>query len=99
MSSARRSAARHVVVLAILVPLAIMLAVAAFAWPSARLQPRNLPVGIVGTTATPLDRILGAGDAFDVHRYADQGAARAAIENRTVYGAFEAAPAQLTVLV
>jgi hypothetical protein len=41
--------------------------------------------------AQKLEQGLGA-DAFDVRRYADEAAARAAIEDREVYGAFVAMP-------
>ena len=61
----------------------VTLAVTAFTWPAARLQPHDLPVGVVGA-APPA---LTAGDAFEVHHYADNAAARAAIAEREVYGA------------
>lgn len=61
----------------------VALALAAFTWPAASLEPRDLPVGVVGATPTPL---ADAG-AFDVHRYATDGEARAAISDRDVYGA------------
>ena len=41
---------RQLVVVAVVLPLMIVLAVLAFAWPNARLAPRGLPVGIVGTS-------------------------------------------------
>jgi hypothetical protein len=66
-----------------------------FAWPSAKLEPRGLPVGVAGPApaVSQLERQLGANqDAFDVHRYADEAEARDAIEDREVYGAFVMTP-------
>ena len=40
---------RQLTIIAVLLPLMIVLAVLAFAWPAARIAPRDLPVGIVGT--------------------------------------------------
>ena len=61
----------------------ITLAVAAFTWPAARQSPHELPIGVVGATPAA----LADPDAFDVHRYADDAAARRAISDREVYGA------------
>ena len=63
--------------------LVIALVLAAFTWPSGRLEPRDLPIGVVG----PVPAALAHGDAFDVHRYASEADARAAIRDREVYGA------------
>ncbi len=61
----------------------VTLALAAFTWPSGSLEPRDLPVGVVGAAPAALaDR-----EAFDVHVYASEAAARAAIMDREVYGA------------
>ncbi|GAA2392752.1 hypothetical protein GCM10010420_16750 [Streptomyces glaucosporus] len=82
--------ARGIVLIAVLVPVIAALALWAFAWPAARLAPRDLPVGVAGPAAAtaPLERSLAArGGAFEVHRYAGEAAAREAIENREVYGA------------
>jgi hypothetical protein len=84
------------------VPLIVAVVLALFAWPSSRLEPRDLPIGVAGPApaADALERQLGAEEgAFDVHRYADEPEARAAIEDREVYGAFVAghgAPRVLT---
>ncbi|MFJ9041730.1 ABC transporter permease [Streptomyces sp. NPDC102406] len=86
---------------AVLVPLIAALALWAFAWPAARTAPRELPIGVAGPVAatTPLAEQLRAREgAFDVHRYADERAARAAIEGRVVYGAVVAAPDGLRLL-
>jgi hypothetical protein len=80
----------------------IVAAVLAFAWPAARLQPRDLPVGIVGSTAGDqelLDHLAAADpDAFEFRLYADDDAARRAIMHREVYGAFAVTPGHLEVL-
>ncbi|MFK4069689.1 ABC transporter permease [Streptomyces sp. NPDC029674] len=71
------------------------LALWAFAWPAARTAPRDLPLGVAGPAAAaePVTRQLEWREgAFEIHRYADEAAARAAIEDRTVYGAIVATP-------
>ena len=40
---------RQLAIISVLLPLMIVLAVLAFAWPTARIAPRHLPVGLVGT--------------------------------------------------
>ncbi|WP_329280043.1 ABC transporter permease [Streptomyces sp. NBC_01451] len=81
---------RHMIAVIVLVPALVALALWAFAWPAARTAPRDLPLGVAGpaTAVTQVERQLSAHEgAFEIHRYADEAAARAAIENRTVYGA------------
>jgi hypothetical protein len=93
---------RQLTIIAVLLPLMIVLAVLAFAWPAARIAPRHLPVGIVGTgraseqVLTGLDRSDPGG--FDVRRYADEASARAAIQHRDIYGAFAVSRGGITVL-
>ena len=58
-------------------------ALAAFLWPSGRLEPRDLPVGVVGTTPAA----LADTDRFDVTTYASPAAAREGVRDREVYGA------------
>jgi hypothetical protein len=93
---------RQLTIIAVLLPLMIVLAVLAFAWPAARIAPRHLPVGIVGTAGTServaagLDRSDPGG--FDVRRYADEASARAAIQHRDIYGAFAVSRGGITVL-
>nr|WSX77943.1 ABC transporter permease [Streptomyces sp. NBC_00899] len=93
---------RQAVVTVVGLPLVVTLAVLAYAWPAARIAPRHVPVGVVGTAAAArgaaegLQR--GAPGGFDVHRYPDQAAARSAIEHRDVYGAFVVGPGGVTVL-
>jgi hypothetical protein len=79
----------------LLVPVVVAIVLTLFAWPSANLEPRDLPIGVAGpaSAARPLEAQLRAnGDAFDVHRYANEAEARRGIEDRDVYGAFVATP-------
>ncbi|MGW7360911.1 ABC transporter permease [Streptomyces sp. NPDC054802] len=92
MSAAPR---RRVIAAMVLVPVVAALALWAFAWPAARTAPRDLPIGVAGPTAAAgqlEQRFEERGGAFDVHRYEDEAAARAAIEDRVVYGAVVAGP-------
>jgi hypothetical protein len=71
----------------VIVPIVVAVVLTLFAWPAAKAGPREVPIGVAGAPA--VERALAAqGDKFDVHRYADEAAARAAIEDREVYGAF-----------
>jgi hypothetical protein len=86
----------------LLVPLLAALVLTLFAWPSARLEPRDLPVAVAGSgqAADALAAQLSDQDGrFDVERVADEAGARAAIEDREVYGAFVAGPDGPEVLV
>ncbi|MEU8706935.1 ABC transporter permease [Streptomyces sp. NPDC048565] len=81
---------RRAVAVILLVPLIVTLSLWAFAWPAARIAPRDLPVGVAGAApaADQLQRQFEQREgAFEVHRYADEATARDAIEDRTVYGA------------
>ncbi|MCX4824920.1 ABC transporter permease [Streptomyces sp. NBC_01142] len=86
----------------VLAPMVVALALWAFAWPAARTAPRDVPIGIAGpaTAVTQLEQHLEQREGtFDIHRYADGAAARAAIEDRVVYGAVvvaDGAPQLLT---
>jgi hypothetical protein len=85
----------------VLVPLLVGVALAAFAWPAARLAPRELPVGVVAPGAAGAaveQRLARDGDAVTVHRFADRAAAEAAIADRDVYGAIIVDPEGTTVL-
>ncbi|MFI9548115.1 ABC transporter permease [Streptomyces sp. NPDC052016] len=85
-----RAPARRVIAVVVLVPLLAALALWAFAWPAARTAPRDLPLGVAGPAAAAAQveqRLRQQEGAFEIHRYADEAAARAAIEDRTVYGA------------
>lgn len=85
-SPASAAKARRELGLGTLLPLltaVIALVLATFTWPSANLNPRDLPIGVVG--AVP--RTLTDTDAYDVHRYPTAAAARAAVRDREIYGA------------
>src|SRR5688572_23085849 len=85
----------------LIVPLIVAVVLTLFAWPSSRLEPHDLPIGVTGAPAAvePLEQQLGGQEgAFDLHRYASEAEARRAIEDREVYGAFVAAPGGVTVL-
>ncbi|MFF8093652.1 ABC transporter permease [Streptomyces sp. NPDC016675] len=81
---------RHVIAVIALVPALVALTLWAFAWPAARTAPHDLPLGVAGppgAVAQVEQRLARQEGAFEIHRYADEAAARAAIEDRTVYGA------------
>ncbi|MFF7853609.1 ABC transporter permease [Streptomyces sp. NPDC007904] len=81
---------RRVAAVIVLIPVLVALALSAFAWPAARTAPRDLPLGVVGPAAAtaPVERRLERHrGAFDLRRYADEAAAREAVEDREVYGA------------
>ena len=77
----------------LIVPLIAAIVLTLFAWPTAKAGPRDLPIGVAGPPGAvqPLEQRLSAREgAFEIHRYPDEAAARAAIEDREVYGAFAA---------
>jgi ABC-2 family transporter len=91
----RNAAPRRLIAIVVLVPVLAALALWAFAWPAARTAPRDLPLGVAGPTAATAQveqRLSTHEGAFDIHRYADEAAAREAIEDRTVYGAVVVTP-------
>lgn len=93
--SDRRRALLGWAALVVLVPLVVALAVTAFTWPNARLEPRDLPIGVVGppsATAQVTERLATEPGAFEAHLYRSEAAAREAIEERTVYGAIMVEP-------
>ncbi|MFJ3905569.1 ABC transporter permease [Streptomyces sp. NPDC090025] len=94
-AAAASVARRKTVAVILLVPVVVAFALWAFAWPAARMAPRDLPLGVAGpaTATSALEQRLAAHEgAFEVHRYPDAAAARAAIEDRTVYGAVVVTP-------
>jgi len=93
---------RQLTIISVLLPLMIVLAVLAFAWPTARIAPRHLPVGLVGTGPASQQVLSGLTRSdpggFDVRLYAGEASARSAIEDRAVYGAFAVGADGITVL-
>jgi hypothetical protein len=86
----------------VMVPLVTALVLTLFAWPNARLEPRDLPIGVAGSAGAThaIEAKLSTRDgAFDVQRYGGEAAARDAIEDRRVYGAFVATASGPKVLV
>jgi hypothetical protein len=99
--SSSGSAHRPPAAAVLVVPLVVAVVLTLFAWPAARLEPRDLPVGVAGPAAAtaPIEQRLETREgAFELHRYAGEAAAREAIEDREVYGAFVATPAGPRVL-
>ncbi|WP_405689676.1 ABC transporter permease [Streptomyces sp. NBC_00057] len=86
---------RRMVAVILLIPVVVILALWAFAWPAARIAPHDLPVGVAGS-APAADRLQQQFEqregAFEVHRYASAADARHAIEDRSVYGAVAVTP-------
>jgi hypothetical protein len=83
------------------VPVIFAVTILTFAWPAARLAPRDLPFGLAGPAAQTqaIEQKIGQeGSAFDLHRYADEQAARNAIGDREIYGAAVASRTGLKVL-
>ncbi|WP_406325808.1 ABC transporter permease [Streptomyces niveus] len=81
---------RRMIGVMLLIPVIAALALTAFAWPAARSAPHDLPVGVAGpasATAPIQQGFERQPDAFEVHRYDDEAAAREAIEDRDIYGA------------
>ena len=96
---ARHPAWRQILIVAIAGPVLIALVFTAFAWPTARTAPHDLPVGLVAT-GTAGSTIAPALDAagFAVHRYSNRAEATEAIEHRDIYAAVVAASGGTTVL-
>ncbi|WP_375485396.1 ABC transporter permease [uncultured Jatrophihabitans sp.] len=93
---------RSVLIVGLLLPVVVVAAVLAFAWPAARIAPRGVPVGIVGATPAAQAAVAALDHAqpggFDFRLYPDEREARTAIEHRDVYGAFAANGRAVTVL-
>lgn len=75
----------------------------AFAWPSARTAPRDVPIGVTGSAAQVAmltERLAGASPgAFAVTHYPSQTKLEEATRNRSVYGGFALMPPAPTVVV
>jgi hypothetical protein len=95
--------AAHLTAMVLGVTALLALIVTAFAWPASEIEPRNVPVAVVG----PADAVAGfeaatAGalgeDALDVQRFDSRSDAVTAIEDREVSGAFVMGTAGVEVL-
>jgi hypothetical protein len=93
---------RQLAIVSIVLPAVVALAVLVFAWPAARVNPRDLPVGVVGADPASQQLVskLSAAEpgAFDLHLYPDTRSAESAIRNRQIYGAFVDTPGRLQIL-
>lgn len=93
---------RQMLIVSLALPTIVVAAVLAFAWPAGRLEPRDLPVGIVGTGAGSqqvIDRLTAARPGgFEFRLYDSEADARSAIAEREVYGAFAVQPGRVEVL-
>jgi hypothetical protein len=101
-AESNRTDGRPPVAAILVVPLIAAVVLTMFAWPSGRLEPRDLPIGVAGppsATGPIEDQLAAEGDAFNVHSYADENEARTAIEDREIYGAFVATPQSQKALV
>jgi hypothetical protein len=91
---------RQLLVILVALPIVVVAAVLAYAWPAGRIAPRSLPVGVVGPArdqvVAGLDRAQPGG--FHFRSFADEAAARTAVRDRDVYGAFVVGRDRITVL-
>ncbi|WP_039796800.1 hypothetical protein [Nocardia araoensis] len=73
----------------------------AFAWPAANIAPRDLPLAVTGPQAAMITGKLAehSPGAFEITTPADEAAARAAIQDREVYGAIVTGDGPPRVLV
>src|SRR5689334_21765475 len=82
----------------LIVPVVVAVVLTLFAWPTANVGPRDLPVGVASAPAIA-HGLAAEGGKFDVHRYAIEAGARAAIEDREIYGAFVGTPSGPKLLI
>ncbi|GAW47994.1 MULTISPECIES: ABC transporter permease [unclassified Nocardioides] len=96
-----RPAWRQLLTMAIALPALVGLAVLVFAWPAARTEPRQLPIGMIGASGATEHAVstIEANEpgAFDLRIYGTTSSAREAIEDREVYGAIDISGPQVTV--
>ncbi|QKG22625.1 hypothetical protein [Actinomadura verrucosospora] len=74
--------------------------ITAFAWPSAHLAPRHVPIVVTGPAAGPVAERLAQArpGAFAITTRPDEAAARKALTDRDAYGAIVTAPSGVRVL-
>jgi hypothetical protein len=91
---AERSRKPPVIAVVTLLTAVLTVLLIAFAWPAARTEPRDLPLGVAGPAAATgqISAALNQNSpgAFEIHTYADRAAAVDAIEDRDVYSAIVA---------
>lgn len=78
-----------------------LLMIVAFAWPAARVAPRDLPIVVAGPQAGAVAERLAheRPGAFEVTTRPDEAAARADLADREAYGAVVAAPSGPKMLI
>lgn len=89
-SGGSAGSAHRLLVVIVAVPLLAAFALWAFAWPAARMAPRDLPLGVAGPPAAVSQvehRLAEREGMFEVRQFTDEDAARRAIEQRKIYGA------------
>jgi hypothetical protein len=101
-SAVTRPGRRLPAIVAVVVVTVQVLFVFCLAYPPLHAEPHGVPIGLAGpprAVAQASALLRGQSDAFDVHRYPDVGAARRAISDREIYGAFAADATGPRVLV
>lgn len=92
---------RQLLIIATAIPLVVTIAVLAFTWPTARLAPHNLPIGVIGTgeasQRTALSLVQTDPGGFQLHHYADADHARTALRDRNIYAAIDATSSGATL--
>jgi hypothetical protein len=66
---------RRLIVVSVMLPLIAVLVILAFAWPAARIGPRDLPIGVVGASPTVAQLLTAAGQQIAGHPPAHTAAA------------------------
>lgn len=92
----------HLLGIVVAAPVVVGLAVLVFTWPAARTQPRDVPVGVVGSGAAADQAVLTLArppGAYRVLRYGTPQQAVTALHDRDVVAAVVAAPGTEQVLV
>ncbi|MEU8796883.1 hypothetical protein [Spirillospora sp. NPDC048819] len=96
----RSSLARRTAGVAVVAALLQLVMITAFAWPAARVAPRDVPIVVTGPQAAAVAERLDRErpGAFDVLTRPDEAGARAAIAGREAYGAIVTTPSGPKVL-
>ncbi|MDL4820989.1 hypothetical protein [Actinomadura opuntiae] len=96
----KSSPAVHALGVAVAAALLQLVMIVAFAWPSAHLAPRHVPLVVTGPAAGVVaERLAHARPgAFDITTRPDEASARRALTDRDAYGAIVATPSGVRVL-